>query len=59
MPYSYTEKKRIRKSFAKREDVQTFPSCWRHSFNPNEAAHEKRTKTPDTDNFSCHCILTC
>ena len=34
MPYSYTEKKRIRKSFAKREDVQTFPSCWRHSFNP-------------------------
>ena len=25
MPYSYTEKKRIRKSFAKREDVQDVP----------------------------------
>jgi len=25
MPYSFTEKKRIRKSFAKREDVQTVP----------------------------------
>mgnify|MGYP006936092315 CR=1 FL=1 len=25
MPYSYTEKKRIRKSFAKREDVQNVP----------------------------------
>src|SRR5690625_3222646 len=25
MPYSYTEKKRIRKSFAKREDVQQVP----------------------------------
>jgi DNA-directed RNA polymerase subunit beta len=25
MPYSYTEKKRIRKSFAKREDVQNIP----------------------------------
>ncbi|ARP97122.1 DNA-directed RNA polymerase subunit beta [Bordetella genomosp. 13] len=25
MPYSYTEKKRIRKSFAKREDVQSVP----------------------------------
>ncbi len=27
MPYSFTEKKRIRKSFAKREDVQTVPFC--------------------------------
>ena len=25
MPYSYTEKKRIRKSFAKREDVENVP----------------------------------
>ena len=25
MPYSFTEKKRIRKSFAKREDVQDVP----------------------------------
>ena len=25
MPYSFTEKKRIRKSFAKREDVQNVP----------------------------------
>ena len=25
MPYSFTEKKRIRKSFAKREDVQSVP----------------------------------
>src|SRR5699024_4860285 len=26
MPYSYTERKRIRKSFAKREDIQKLPN---------------------------------
>ena len=26
-PYSYTERKRIRKSFGKRESVSTFPIC--------------------------------
>ena len=38
MTYSFTEKKRIRKSFAKRASVLTFPSCWPRNCSPSRTS---------------------
>ena len=58
MPYSYTERKRIRKSFAKREDIQKVPNLLGTQLNSYDLFLQQNVHHSQRKNEGLHAAFT-